>query len=903
MKKLVVIDGNSILNRAFYGIMGSKMLQTADGTYTNAVYGFLAIMFKMLEDENPEYLAIAFDVKAPTKRHELYSEYKGTRHAMPEELKAQMPLIKEVLKAMNIKLYEMPGYEADDILGTLAKFGEENGLEVKLLTGDRDSFQLATNKTTIMIPHTKQGRTETDYYNRDKVLEVYGVEPKQMIEVKGLMGDSSDNIPGVAGIGEKTALALIQKYGSIDGVYQAIDNGDPEIKGKNLEKLVNGKDSAYLSRTLGTIETDSPIEKVLSDLEKKEWNKAEVLKIFKELRFNRYIQRFGLDQENLEASHEEKTTKELKDLFEVVKLEDDAIVENCSRLCYYLEVADLDEKTSASSARPIVLNKQIVNVKLAIDDKIYSGDFKLHQKMFQRVFEDASVLKIGYDQKQDYILLKQAGIDPKNMMYDVKIAAYLINSNTNQYQMNDLALQYLNLDIDSFQKNDEKEEQTSLFDEPKEEKQDLKNEFYCYCISKLPPILDKRLEAIGSTSLFQDVEMPLVEVLAEMQYVGMYADRREIFKFGENLKSKLEELRIDIYKLAREEFNINSTQQLGHVLFERLGLPVVKKTKTGYSTDNDVLEKLKDKHPIVEKILEYRQIMKLNSTYVDGLIPHINSETGRIHTHFHQTVTATGRLSSSDPNLQNIPTRTDLGKNVRKVFKPEEGKIFVDADYSQIELRILAHISEDQTMVEAFNKDMDIHTITASKIFGVEVENVSKQLRSRAKAVNFGIVYGISEFGLAEQTGINRKEAKDFMEQYLTHYAGIKHYMEDIVEEAKAKGYIDTMFGRRRYIPELKSSNYMVRKFGERVAMNTPIQGTAADIMKIAMIHVYQKLKEEGLKSKLVLQIHDELLVEAPIEEKEKVKEILVQEMENVAKLKVPLKVEAEEGKNWLQAK
>lgn len=890
MKKLVVIDGNSILNRAFYGIMGSKMLMTADGTYTNAVYGFLAIMFKMLEEEEPDYLAIAFDVKAPTKRHELYSDYKGTRHGMPDELKAQMPIIKEVLKAMNIKLYEKEGYEADDILGTLAKFGEKNGLEVKLLTGDRDSFQLASNKTTIMIPRTKQGKTETDYYDRDKVFEVYGVEPEQMIEVKGLMGDSSDNIPGVAGIGEKTALTLIKKYGSIDGVYKAIENADPEIKGKMLEKLINGKEQAYLSRTLGTIDIDSPIEKILSDLEKKEWNKQEVLRIFKELRFNRYITRFELDKEVTEIEE----PKEIKDLFETAVLENISILENISELYYYFETQDCENE--------IAINKKILNVKFALENKIYSGNFEIFKDEFKKIFEDINILKVGYNQKQDYILLKQAGIEPQNMMYDVKIAAYLVNSSSNQYKIKDLAFNYLNMDLDMF--NEEtKDEQASLFDEPKEETVNLENELYCYCISKLPNILDKKLEEIGSTKLFKEIEMPLVEVLAEMQYIGMYADRREIFKFGEHLKSNLEELRIDIYKLADEEFNINSTQQLGKILFEKMGLPIIKKTKTGYSTDNDVLEKLKDKSPIIEKILEYRQIMKLNSTYVDGLIPHINPVTERIHTHFHQTVTATGRLSSSDPNLQNIPTRTDLGKKVRKVFKPENGKIFVDADYSQIELRILAHISEDKTMCEAFNEDMDIHTITASKIFDVPVENVSKQLRSRAKAVNFGIVYGISEFGLAEQTGINRREAKDFMEQYLEHYSGIKNYMDDVINEAKSKGYIDTMFGRRRYIPELKSNNYMVRKFGERVAMNTPIQGTAADIMKIAMIHVYQKLKEEGLKSKIVLQIHDELLIEAPIEEKERVKEILVSEMENVAKLKVPLKVEVEEGKNWLQAK
>lgn len=663
MKKLVVIDGNSILNRAFYGIMGSKMLMTADGTYTNAVYGFLAIMFKMLEEENPEYLAIAFDVKAPTKRHELFAEYKGTRHGMPDELKAQMPLIKEVLRAMNIKLFELPGYEADDILGTLSKFGEENGLEVKLLTGDRDSFQLASNKTTIMIPHTKQGKTETDYYDRDKVFEVYGVEPKQMIEVKGLMGDSSDNIPGVVGIGEKTALTLIKEYGSIDGVYKAIDEANPNIKGKTLEKLVNGKDSAYLSRTLGTIDVNTPIEKILEDLEKKDWDRQEVLRLFKELRFNRYISRFELDKE---VDNSEQKVSDIKDLFEIQNMEDCSCLEGINKFAYYFETEDSNDQK--------IINKNIVKVKFCIEsNKIYSGDFEEFKDEFKKIFENENILKIGYDQKQDYMLLKQENIEPKNMMYDVKIAAFLVNSNSNQYKIKDLAFNYLNLDLDEFNK-EESNEQASLFDEPKEEKPSLENELYCYCISKLPEILNKRLEEIGSTKLFQEVEMPLVEVLAEMQYIGMYADKKEIFKFGESLKENLEELRIDIYKLAEEEFNINSTQQLGKILFEKMGLPVVKKTKTGYSTDNDVLEKLKDKSPIIEKILEYRQITKLNSTYVDGLIPHINSQTGRIHTHFHQTITATGRLSSSEPNLQNIPTRTDLGKKVRKVFKPESRK-------------------------------------------------------------------------------------------------------------------------------------------------------------------------------------------------------------------------------------
>ena len=858
-------------------------------------------MFKMLEDVHPEYLAIAFDVKSPTKRHELYKEYKGTRHEMPDELKAQMPLIKDVLRAMNIKLFEMAGYEADDILGTLASFGEAQGLEVILLTGDRDSFQLATDKVTIMIPHTKQGKTETDLFDRKKVIEVYGVEPKQMIEVKGLMGDSSDNIPGVAGIGEKTALSLIQKYGDIDNIYKQIDENNPEIKGKTKEKLVLGKDLAYLSRTLGTIDVDSPIEKNIDDLKKRDWNKQEVLKLFKELKFNRFIQRFELDKEN--DNKEENISKvETKDLFEIEKVESLEVLKEIlekiksDKILYYYIV-----KQDSKQINPI--SKEIVSVKIALDNKIYSINFKEYKEILKEIFEDDKILKCGYEQKIDYILIKQEGIIPKNFMFDVKIAAYLLNSNSNQYKIKDLASEYLKLDLDEFINSKEQVSQTSLFDVPEKENENIENELYCYCISKLKDKLTEDLEKIGSLKLFNEIEMPLVEILAEMQFVGMYADDREIYKFGQTLKGHLEELRIDIFNLAEEEFNINSTQQLGKILFEKLNLPVYKKTKSGYSTDVEVLEKLKDEHPIIEKILNYRQIMKLNSTYVEGLLGHINEKTGRIHTYFHQTVAATGRLSSTEPNLQNIPTRTDLGKKVRKVFKPSSGNIFIDADYSQIELRVLAHMSQDKIMVEAFNENQDIHTICASKIFNVPVENVSKQLRSRAKAVNFGIVYGISEFGLAEQTGINRKEAKDFMEQYLDTYSGIKKYMDDIVVEAKEKGYIDTMFGRRRYIPELKSNNYMVRKFGERAAMNTPIQGTAADIIKIAMINVYRKLKQEGLKSKMILQVHDELLIESPVEEKEKVKEILISEMENVCKLSIPLKVEAQEGKNWLAAK
>lgn len=901
MEKLVVIDGNSILNRAFYGIMGSKMLMTADGTYTNAVYGFLAIMFKMMEEINPNYMVVAFDVKAPTKRHEMYKDYKGTRKGMPDELASQMPIIKEVLKAMNIKVIEMAGYEADDILGTLSRYGESKGLEVRLLTGDRDSFQLATDKTTIMLPRTKGGKTETEFFDRDKILETYGVEPLQMIEVKGLMGDSSDNIPGVPGIGEKTALTLIKTYGTIDELYKKLENDEATtVKGKTKEKLIENKELAYLSKTLGTINVEAPIEKNLEDYKVEEWNKPEVYKLFKELRFNRYIERFSLtagdsQTENLQNEKFKFETKileenEAEEIFKIVKKEKEF---------YYLSEIENCENTE------LVIAKEIAKIYFYLKEKntVYVADFKKFEKALKEIFEDTEILKISHDIKIDFILLKQQNVEAKNMMFDVKIAGYLLNATSGAYKISDLTSLYINYDLDEHI-DTKQNEQTSLFDEVEKQKEyDELKASETYFLIQLKPVLEEKLKEINSYKLFEEIEMPTAEVLANMQYNGVYVDEKEILKFGNHLKKELEELRIDIYRQAGEEFNVNSTQQLGKILFEKLGLTAGKKNKNGYATDVETLEKIREEHPIVSKILEYRKIMKLNSTYVEGLLPYIHEKTGRIHSYFHQTVTATGRLSSTDPNLQNIPTRTELGRKLRKVFKAQENKIFVDADYSQIELRVLAHMSKDEIMVEAFKTDQDIHTICASQVFKVPVEKVSKQLRSRAKAVNFGIVYGISDFGLAEQIDIKRKEAKEYIEQYLETYSGIKSFMSDIVEHAKEKGYVETEFGRRRYIPELASKNYMVRQFGQRAAMNTPIQGTAADIMKIAMIKVYNELKKRNLKSKIVLQIHDEMLIETELSEKEEVYEILKQSMENAVQLSVPLKVEIEEGKSWYQAK
>ena len=892
MSKLIVVDGNSIVNRAFYGIMGSRMLQTADGTYTNAVYGFLAILFKELEEINPDYIAVAFDLKAPTARHKMYEGYKANRTGMPDELAQQMPILKDVLRAMNITIIEKEGYEADDVLGTLSRMAEKKGLDVALLTGDRDSFQLATNKTCIYIPRTKAGKTETDIFDRNKVLEVYGVEPVQMIEVKGLQGDTSDNIPGVPGIGEKTALSLVKEYGTIDKLYEAIESGTDNLKGKQREKIAENKDLAILSRTLGTINLEVPVDIGIDDLKMKEWNKPEVLKLFKELRFNRYIERFDLDKDS-------ETSEEVPQKIEVEKISiDKSGLDELKRKVFENKVLYFYIETTDDSSSIIKQRIKSFSIYLPKENKSYNY-ISSEINDIADLLENEDVLKCSYELKTVYILAKEAGINPKNLMFDIRIAGYLLNPTTNLYSIPDLMKQYLNEEIEV---DDQKQEQMNLFD-VQEEKANESAFIYAYSVGRLHDVLENELKKNEMLDLFNSIEMPVLEVLADMQYQGMFVDKDELVEYGNELKIRIDELTEKIHNLAGHEFNINSPKQLGEVLFEELKLPVIKKTKSGYSTDVDTLEKLQGEHEIIENILEYRQLAKLNSTYVEGMLPFINERTGRIHSYFHQTVTATGRISSTEPNLQNIPTRIEIGKKLRKVFKPASGKVFLDADYSQIELRVLAHISKDENMVDSFIHDEDIHAQAASKVFGVPLNEVTKELRSKAKAVNFGIVYGISDFGLAGQIHSSRKQAKQYIDQYLEKYSGIKKFMDDVVEESKEKGYIETMYKRRRYIPELKSKNFMVRKFGDRVAMNTPIQGTAADIMKIAMINVYRALNEKGLKSRIVLQVHDELLIETVAEEKEVVKELLVSCMENAAKLLVPLKVEVEEGNDWYDAK
>ena len=928
MKKLVLIDGNSIMNRAFYGIMGSKALTTKDGKYTNAIYGFLAILFKLLEEEKPDYIGVTFDLKAPTARHKMYEGYKANRKGMPTELAEQMPIIKDVLRAMNIDIIEKEGYEGDDLIGTLSRYGEQKGLEVVILSGDRDTFQLATDNVRINIPRTKGGKTETEIFNREKVKEVYGIEPKQLIEVKGLQGDASDNIPGVPGIGEKTALSLVQKYETIDNLYKKLESGEADVKGKQKEKLEQNKDLAYLSRTLGEINTKVPIEDTLEELKLEEWDKPKVLELFKELNFKRYIDRFNLQNEAgkgdnfSEENNIENQYKVVEKSIEEIK----TIIEKQGKMIFYIETEKVNDEDK-------IIKEKITGISIfnSSENEAYYIDIKNVGKIqeLKEIFENDKILKIGIDLGRVYILLRQEGIGFKGINYDASIAAYILNPTNNKLKLIDLAEQYLEIDVNEIlgDSKSSKVEQINLFDamqgvglsgsnEEKSEEEKIKEEqektqkveekkctLYAYIIYKLQEITMKKLEEINAVDLFNNIDMPTVTVLANMQWNGMYADLEELNKFGNQLKEQLEIKTKMIYEMAGEEFNINSTKQLGEILFEKMKLPVVKKTKSGYSTDVDVLEKLKSEDPIISEILDYRQLMKLNSTYVEGLKPYINPKTKRIHSFFHQTITATGRISSTEPNLQNIPTRFELGKQVRKIFKPEPGKVYIDADYSQIELRVLAHMSEDTHMVQAFKDGEDIHRQAASKVFKTPMEEVTKEQRSNAKAVNFGIVYGISDFGLGEQLGISRKIAKQYIEEYLQEYAGIKNFMDGMKEKAKETGYVETLFNRRRYIPELKSNNYMVRQFGERAAMNTPIQGTAADIMKIAMINVYKKLIEENLEAKIVLQVHDEMMIEAPLAEAEKVKEIVKTEMESAIKLNVPLIAEVSEAENWYECK
>ncbi len=888
MEKLLLIDGNSIMNRAFYGIMSNKMLTTENGKYTNALYGFLSILFKNLEEVKPDYILVAFDSKTGANvRKQKYEGYKKSRHQMPDELAQQMPEIKEILKAMNIQTLEMSDYEGDDILGSCAKQFSNENIKSYILSGDRDLFQLIDDNIIVRIPRTKMGKTETEIYDTEKVKQEYEMEPEGLIELKALMGDSSDEIPGVPGVGPKTATELLKEYKTVENLYKAVEDESQKdkFKEKLRTKLIENKDLALISKKIGKINTKAELPFTLEDLKLKEWNKQEVTKLFKYYRFNRFMDRFELNKNDNNIQEEDKNE------FKIETVIKDSIkdISINNEMIYYLE-------TEKSEDEEKIIKKNIIGIGILENEKVvYVKNPKIEE--LKEIFENEKIEKIGYKLSEDYVLLRQNGIKTKSIKYDIEVAGYDIDPNNVKHKLNDLAMQFLNIDIEKYIP----ERQINLFENQSNDKNEIG--IYVLAIKRIYEETKKKLEEEGSLKLFNEIEIPLITVLGEIQYNGMLVDKEELTNFGKELKQRIEELTKEIYELAGEEFNINSTQQLGIILFEKLKLPGAKKNKKGYSTDVAILEKLVLAHPIIEKILEYRTLTKLNSTYVEGLIPYINKKTGRIHSYFHQTITLTGRISSTEPNLQNIPSREEIGRNIKKAFKPADGYVYIDADYSQIELRVLAHIAKDENMINAFKNDEDIHREVASRVFGVPMLEVTKEQRRRAKAVNFGIVYGITDFGLAAQIGTGRKEAKTYIENYLEKYSGIKKYMENITEKAKELGYVETSFGRRRYIPELKSNNYMVREFGKRAAMNTPIQGTAADIMKIAMNNVYQKLEESGLDAKVILQVHDELILEVKEEQKEQAKQILKECMENATKLEIPLKVEVTDAKSWYEAK
>lgn len=882
MKKLLLVDGNSIMNRGFYGInIGMK---NNDGKSTNALYGFLSILFKNCEDIKPDYLMVAFDSKTGSNtRKEMYDGYKKSRHGMPEELAEQMPEIKEILDDMGVTHIELPDFEGDDIIGTTAKKFASDDVEVWLLSGDRDLFQLLQKNIKILIPRTKMGKTETDIYDEKKLKEEYGLTPSGMIELKALMGDSSDEIPGAPGVGPKTATKLLQKFGTIKKIYKAIDlpENAADFKPKVKQSLLENKELVELSKKLGTIRLDANVTDNIEEFSFKNWKNSKTLEDFKYYGFNRFIERFHLDENGINEAEQEEKEKNVE-IIAIEKAKDFKNVNDldclfCERVFFYVNKEDLNDENK-------IIKKKILGICFynEIDKNTYyiKNDGENFFEIIKPIFENKDIEKIGYDVTEDYVLLKENGIKTENIAYDVEVAAYDIDAINVRHKLEETAEQYLKLTLP-----------------------ELNEGAFAYLIYRLYNITKQKLEESGTLKLFNTIEMPLVEVLSEMQYNGMKCDSEELAKFGISLKERLNQLTNEIYEIAGEEFNINSTKQLGVILFEKLGLKAKKKTKSGYSTSEEVLNSLIDDNPIIEKILEYRGLMKLNSTYVDGLIPYINKKTGRIHSYFHQTITATGRISSTNPNLQNIPARDEFGKNIKKAFKPEKGYVYIDADYSQVELRVLAHISGDENMIRAFNNDEDIHREVASKVFDVPFEEVTKEQRSRAKAVNFGIVYGITSFGLAKQIGASRKQAQEYIDNYLEKYSGIKAFMEESVEMAKQNGYVETLFGRRRNVPELKSSNFMMREFGKRVAMNTPIQGTAADIMKIAMNNVYKELKEKDIDAKLILQVHDELLIEASEKDAEETKNILKNCMENAMKLKVPLKVELSEAQDWYEVK
>ncbi|MBQ6840264.1 MAG: DNA polymerase I [Oscillospiraceae bacterium] len=842
--KLLILDGNSVINRAFYGV---RALTTRDGLYTNAIYGFLNILEKMEKEEQPEAVCVAFDLHGPTFRHEKYDLYKATRHGMPEELAQQMPVMKQVLKAMNIPIYACQGWEADDVIGTVGRICSNNGWECVIVTGDRDSLQLIDENVHVKLVISKPGQTTATLYNEEIFREEYGFEPAKMVDLKALMGDSSDNIPGVAGVGPKTATELLLKFGSLDGVYGNLD--DASIRPKLREKLEAGKDNAYLSYDLATIRCTAPIDFEPKDAIVMPYNRPELYKLFQQLEFVKLIDKYGLRGAEQETHTSVSIGKTLPRVQEIPGC--------CDGYAFHIApdgsvgVAWAD---GVCTVTPLEAQSLLTFLMNSTDGICHDIKSTLHQ-------------------------IDELGLPHGQFVFDTALAAYDLNPSQSDYPVSKLATNYLGMTAD-----------------------DGDAAACAEALWNLRDVLSQELAEHGMEELYMQMELPLCFVLYRMEKAGVAIDKGQLEQFGQMLSQRIADCEELIYSYSDGPFNINSTRQLGDLLFDKLGLPPVKKTKTGYSTNADVLEKLKSKHPIIPAIMDYRMLTKLKSTYADGLMKVI-CDDGRIRTTFQNLVTATGRLSSTEPNLQNIPVRTDLGAEIRRMFIPKAGYVLVDADYSQIELRVLAHIARDETMCRAFEDGLDIHTVTAAQVFGVEPGAVTALQRRHAKAVNFGIVYGISEFSLADDIGVSRYEAKAYIDSYLTTYHGVREYMKQVVEEARAAGYTQTLYGRRRYIPDLKSSNFNIRQGAERIALNTPIQGTAADLIKLAMIRVDAALKREFPEAQLLLQVHDELIVECPEEIAPQVAELVSREMEQVAKLRVPLTAEAKWGKSWYEAK
>ena len=886
--KLMVIDGNSIVNRAFYGV--SQNLSTREGLPTNAIFGFVNILLKLLEEEQPEGLAVAFDLKAPTFRHLAYEGYKAQRKGMPEELAVQMPVLKRLLDAMNIRRYELEGWEADDLLGTMARVNGEEGGQTVVVTGDKDSLQLITDSTTVKLVSTRMGRTTTRNMTPEVFREEYGFDPIHIIDLKALMGDTSDNIPGVKGIGEKTAMALLAQYPSIDDLYANLDT--VEVKPAARKKLVEGEGDARMSYDLATIRCEAPMDFHPQDTLRQPFHNDELYQLLLELEFSKLIDKLGVRPETStpEAQAVEETPAIQVEGVDLTGEEQLAQVLPKWQAAQYVVVLPLP-------------NLDGVTVSLIEGDKDwlydvrssrYEGDY---QALLTQLF-GPKVKKVAHGVKELCEKLLEEGIQGEGFVFDTQLAAYLLDPTAGSYDLPKLSMQYFRKELEESRAWQDEEAFGALSDQVKAQaKWYADNAFIDALYEKLAPQLDE----LGLTKLLQEMEIPLCSVLANMERRGVLVDKGALSRFGEMLTGRIVDTQKAIYEQAGEEFNILSPKQLGHILFEKLGLPPVKKTKTGYSTNAEVLEKLQYQHPIVSLVLEYRQLTKLNSTYVEGLSKVIAPD-GRIHTSFQNTVTATGRLSSTEPNLQNIPVRTALGAEMRTMFVARPGWVLVDADYSQIELRLLAHMSGDEAMIQAFRDGVDIHTVTASQVFGVSPDRVTADMRRAAKAVNFGIVYGISPFSLSQDIHVSVAQAKSYMEKYFAHYAGVRAYMDGVVEQGKSQGYVSTLYGRRRWLPELKSSNFNTRSFGERVALNMPIQGTAADIIKLAMIRVENRLAQEGLQAQLVLQVHDELIVECPQAEADTVARLLTQEMEGVAQLAVPLTAEAKVGQTWAEA-